>query len=443
MQDISGTPPVEGLAPVTAGARTALAMLAIGVAISIVAIAIGDRRIDLGLFTIVLFPIIFAFLFSVGANRLLARRDAAERFPAAASGFVGILVMLLVIKYGLLIGTQVEKLLSYGSALILQELGNLGTLLFGMPLAVLALRMGREAIGATFSIGREPNIAIIANRYGISGPEGLGVLGVYVIGSLVGSLFFSVFPLAVASLSWFRLDALAMACGVGSASMTAACSAALTVQFPDRASDIDFLAGASNLFSNFIGFYICIFLALPLAEWLFRRFSRLVRSDADLTAAAPLEKPIPQAPSIAGVGGQMALLLASVLLCLLCQCLLSGRLAAPMLSTGAAMLAAGALAILASALLPRIDAIISASLISIALSLGLRALGMAEGLDGISIIAIATPILGFSGMALRRADFAQVARTGHKLMLVALFVFSGTYVASAVIANVILDISGQ
>ena len=40
-----------------------------------------------------------------------------------------------------------------------------GTIIIGSPIALL-IGMKREAIGATFSIDREPNLAIISEKYG-------------------------------------------------------------------------------------------------------------------------------------------------------------------------------------------------------------------------------------------------------------------------------------
>ncbi|MCE7631159.1 DUF3100 domain-containing protein, partial [Vibrio fluvialis] len=64
-------------------------------------------------------------------------------------------------KFGTLIGPSLNKILEIGPAMIFQELGNLGTILIAMPVAILVLKMGRESVGACFSIAREPNIALI------------------------------------------------------------------------------------------------------------------------------------------------------------------------------------------------------------------------------------------------------------------------------------------
>ena len=59
---------------------------------------------------------------------------------------------------------------------IFQEFGHFfGTMAIGLPIALL-LGIKREAIGATFSVGREPSLAIIAEKYGMHSPEARGVL---------------------------------------------------------------------------------------------------------------------------------------------------------------------------------------------------------------------------------------------------------------------------
>jgi len=136
------------------------------------------------------------------------------------------------------------------AAIALQELGNLATMLVAMPVAVLVFKMGREAIGATYSIAREPNIALISNRYGLKSNEGVGVMSVYVMGTLFGTIYFALMAGFLATTDWFNPMALAMACGVGSSSMTAACSGTLAVVSPLMRDDILAFAGASNVPRN-------------------------------------------------------------------------------------------------------------------------------------------------------------------------------------------------
>ena len=64
-----------------------------------------------------------------------------------------------------------------------------------------------------------------------------------------------------------------MACGVGSGSMTAACSGALAEIFPAMKDEVLAFAGASNLLTNATGLYIGLFVALPLAEKMYEKLS--------------------------------------------------------------------------------------------------------------------------------------------------------------------------
>ena len=55
------------------------------------------------------------------------------------------------------------------------------------------LGLRREAIGATLGIGREGELAYISEKYTLDSDEGRGVLSLYIIGTLFGTIFFSVF----------------------------------------------------------------------------------------------------------------------------------------------------------------------------------------------------------------------------------------------------------
>jgi len=51
------------------------------------------------------------------------------------------------------------------------------------------LGLRRETIGAAHSIAREPNVALIGDIYGLDTPEGQGVMGVYICGTVFGTIF--------------------------------------------------------------------------------------------------------------------------------------------------------------------------------------------------------------------------------------------------------------
>lgn|SRR5690606_5630857 len=256
---------------------TTLQMWRLHVAVLVIALVaqlIDQREIPIGPAAILLLPLLYAFLFSVLLNPHVVRRASAiirKREVKAASTMIVVAIMPFIAKFGTTIGPSFEELVQAGPALLLQEIGNLATVAIAFPLAVWLLKLNREAIGATFSVAREPNIAIIADRYGVKSPEGTGVMVVYVVGTVFGTIIFAVMASLLASLDIFAPEALAMACGVGSGSMLAACSGALTGTWPGMEDTVVALAGASNLLTYATGMYVSLFVALPLAEWLYRK----------------------------------------------------------------------------------------------------------------------------------------------------------------------------
>ncbi|MEE1650319.1 DUF3100 domain-containing protein [Brachybacterium sp. J144] len=247
-----------------------LAVLVIGV----VSQLIGILRIPIGIGTILLLPMLFAFALALLLNPNIVpavSRIMPVRRVAAASPLIVVAIMPFIARFGADIGPGIELVIRSGPALLLQEIGNLGTIVLAFPIAVWVLRMGRESIGAVHSIAREPNIAIVADRYGLRSAEGTGVLGVYVMGTLFGTFIFAIIASLLDGLGVFSLEALAMACGVGSGSMMAACSGALAAANPADTESITALAGSSNLLTYATGMYVSLFVALPLVEWMYRR----------------------------------------------------------------------------------------------------------------------------------------------------------------------------
>lgn len=245
--------------------------------ITIIAELVGIINVPIGIGAILLLPLLYAFIIGLLINPNVLRRAGAwlgQREVKAAFPMIVIAIMPFIAKFGTIIGPSMQQIIDAGPALILQELGNLGTIVLAFPVAVLVLGMGREAIGATFSIAREPNIAIIAEKYGLKSSEGAGVMGVYVIGTLFGTFIFAILASLLATSGLFSIEALAMACGIGSGSMMAACSGALASAVPQMEDTILALAGASNVLTYATGLYLCIFVALPVTEKLYGLFGR-------------------------------------------------------------------------------------------------------------------------------------------------------------------------
>ena len=248
-----------------------LHLIALGVVI--VSDFIGVINIPVGVGTIVLLPMLFAMIIGVFLTPKFLK-IAKEREMEDAGSLIGITLMLLMAKYGTNIGPTLPKILAASPALILQEFGNLGTVLFGVPIAIM-LGLKREAIGGAHSISREPNVALIGDKFGLDSEEGQGVLGVYIVGTVVGTIFIGVMASFLAAYTPLHPYSLAMASGVGSASMMTAGVGSLVVMYPEMEEMITAFGASSNMLSGLDGLYMSIWLALPLSEWLYKKCYRI------------------------------------------------------------------------------------------------------------------------------------------------------------------------
>lgn len=152
----------------------------------IVSELIGKFSLKVGIGTIVLLPMLYALILGI-LTTLKKVKISGEKEMKDAGSLISVTLMLLMAKYGTTIGPSIMTILKASPALLLQEFGNLGTVILGVPIAVL-LGLKREAIGGAHSISREPNVAIVAERYGLNSPEGEGVLGVYLVGTVFGTI---------------------------------------------------------------------------------------------------------------------------------------------------------------------------------------------------------------------------------------------------------------
>ena len=228
-----------------------------------------------------IFTIILGLIFYLAKPITWIQRKQARIAEGAMMLFIGVLIAKLAISSG----QSMHLIFEMGPALILQELGHLATILI-LPLALL-LGFKKESIGMTNSIGREPNVAVVVDKYGFNSPESRGVFAIFIIGSVIGTIFISF--LVSFSLSFIPLHpyAYAMASGVGSASMNAAAIGPTLEAFPALETSIEAFAGFSNLLSFCVGIYIVIFIALPITEkmynWLEPKIGRnyIVKEEED------------------------------------------------------------------------------------------------------------------------------------------------------------------
>lgn len=245
--------------------------------IVIVSEIIGVNKIAVGPGSIVLIPMLYAVIIGllitpdVLGKPIKALKSVIGKDEIELAGVMVMIALLpLGVKYGTLVGPNIVKIVKAGPAFLLQELGNILTPVIALPLALL-FGLKKEAVGGTVSICREPTLGIIGERYGMNSPEGTGVLGTYMIGTVFGTIFFGLLGSFSIS-SGLHPYALAMACGMGSGSMMTAASTSLSAAAPASMKDtILAYAATSNMLTGVTGMYSVIFIALPFTNWYYNK----------------------------------------------------------------------------------------------------------------------------------------------------------------------------
>ncbi|AJR08464.1 DUF3100 domain-containing protein [Photobacterium gaetbulicola] len=244
--------------------------------IFIAQVVIGTKNISFGEINIAILPMLFAVTIGmiISLNPVRNKISAwgkifTKQEESFSSKMVGFCLLVLGTQYAGMIIPNIDIILDAGIPLIFQELGNLLPILVAIPLAV-KFGMGRESIGACSSISREPSIAVIQGKYGTGTKEYIGVLAIYLCGSVIGTLWFSVLG-SVGPLTGIHPLALAAGTGVGSGSMLSAASGALVSNLtPEMAQQALSIAAASNLLSSVLGALSLTFIGIPLAEFVYK-----------------------------------------------------------------------------------------------------------------------------------------------------------------------------
>lgn len=243
---------------------------ALAFVLTLAAELIGTLKFSFGPLAFSLFPMLYVLIF--GAILGIAKA-IPQKMMEEASPYIGISVMILTAKIGSSIGPNLMSVVKAGPALVLQEFGNLGTALLALPIAILVFHMGRSAVGCCFSISRESSLAIIADRYGLDSEEGTGVMGGYITGTVLGTLFYGILVSFLCSLNVFHPYALGMACGTGSASMMSASLASVVNAYPEMTEQITAYAATSNMLSTVDSLYLSLFIALPMCNWMYKKLT--------------------------------------------------------------------------------------------------------------------------------------------------------------------------
>lgn len=235
----------------------------------LIADSIGQIKIPVLKGTFIIFPIFYSLFLGILSGPSVMKILKSEQVEAASKLTI-VAILPFIAKLGINAGASIRVIWQSGLAIVLQEIGDLGTIFFALPVAVL-LGLKREAIGASHSINRETNLALIQDVYGPKSPEARGSLSVYIIGGMVGTIYFGFMVSLYASTGVFHPYALAMACGVGAGIMMASGTASLVEIFPAYATEIGALASASETFSGVIAIYVALFVSLPLCNWLYSK----------------------------------------------------------------------------------------------------------------------------------------------------------------------------
>ena len=229
---------------------------------------IGVIALDIAGVNIVLMPLLYSLVLAIAFYIVKPFKWIEETQSEESSAIMMLLVGPLLVKLAIASGQNLTIIFDVGAAILLEQLGNFGTIFIGLPIALL-LGFKRESIGMTSSICREPQMAVVMDRYGFTSPETRGFFTVFLIGTVLGTPFISIMASILAYVIPLHPFAYGMACGIGSASMNAAAVASLSAIYPQYVNQLEAFSGMANLIAMVTGMYVYIFAAIPLTEKLY------------------------------------------------------------------------------------------------------------------------------------------------------------------------------
>jgi hypothetical protein len=100
-------------------------------------------------------PKVYAFIFAILLNPNVIPSIKAvitKKRAKFASYAILISIMPFIAKFGVGVGPNIEEIIAAGPALLLQELGNVATVLIALPVAVLVFGMGRDCKNGCIAI---------------------------------------------------------------------------------------------------------------------------------------------------------------------------------------------------------------------------------------------------------------------------------------------------
>lgn len=416
----------------------------------VISMYIGIIEIDLtDTISFLMLPLIYALIMGLALYLSKSVKWVGPNQAKVAEGVMVLLIGVLISKLAISSGQSIDIIFKVGPALLLQLLGDLGTL-FALPVALI-LGFRREVIGMASSICREPNLGIIIDKYGFNSPEARGVLAIFVIGSIIGTPYISFLSSISVSLIPLHPYAYAMASGIGSASMNAAALVPLVHMNPGMATQLEAFAGCSNILSFCLGIYMCIFISLPLAERLYKWLSPILgRGNARIEDDEDVANEVKEYEASDDLSsGKIERWVA--LLFIFSFIVAVGNVVGyhtSFIESMIGMLIISFVTLIGMSLervLPaNVPSIIYISIIGLLIAIpGVPTSGfVTHYVSQIELTTICTAFLGYVGIAIGN-DWNEFKKIGWRGVIVALVVITGTYLCSASIANITLFVTGM
>lgn len=404
--------------------------------------AIGPIKIPFGANNIVLLPYLWATLAGLAVGLMRARTPKILSVDLAAQRKASVIfqaaVLIFIAKLGLLVGESIPLIIDAGWAILFQELGHfVGTILFALPLALM-LGIKREAVGATFSVGREPSLAIIGEKYGMNSPEGRGVMGEYLTTTLFGTLFMTVAASIVVSLDIFDPRSLAMGAGIGSGTMMAAAATAIAAQQPPAlAKEVMALAAASNLITTTVGTYFSILISLPLANWAYRTFEPIIGRTTVASITSSEVSPDAVTEAELDWRGKIFAWIAVAALALIASYVATNGFSPEIYAGLALLIVVAAIGeVLSHLSFKKVPVVCWVSLVAMFLSSPANPLAneVKKLADAVNILSLITPVLAYVGLSIAK-DIPALRRLGWRLVVVSLLATFGTFICATIVAE--------
>ena len=418
-------------------------------AILIISILIGIREIKItDNISFLLLPITYSIVLGMIIYLSKHFKWVGDEEAKIAEGIMAILLGVIISKLAISSGEAIYMIFNVGPALILQLFGDICTII-ALPIALL-LGFRREAIGMTSSICRDPNVAIIIDKYGITSPEARGVLFIYILGPIIGTLYMSFLASLCVSLLPLHPYSFAMASGVGSASMNAAGLVPLVNLYPNMTTQLEAFAGCSNVLSSAFGIYMFIFLSLPITEKLYSWLSPVLGRTHEIefdddTIQDEDNTHNPFGLKMDNLQKILVVFLVFSVIVAIGNVLGNHATFVDSLIGMFVIVAITFIGLCIGELIPfNIPSIIIICLIGMFLAIpGVPTADfVTHYASQVDLTTICAAFLAYVGIALGK-DWEKFKKIGWRGILITLIVITGTYLGSAIIADIILVLSGS